>query len=236
MYRSNPERFTSADPFEKAAWELADEALVIVDAKFGPQGSQPKGYHNLEHSRDDVVDGVVEIADLALSRDKITLKDKTFLIIGAGFHDVTQELGSGMNEWSSAKTARSAMRKKAIFDSGDEDTVDRIIMATRVEFKDGVMRQLVPKGDFLAELLADADLSSLGRPWETYWERATGLFTELLEGKDPTMQDKISFIETQVTLLTNHEFYTEEARECFPHQAENLESVQAILDFLVPKT
>jgi hypothetical protein len=211
------------------AQELADQAYAEIDTKYGTEGRNPKGYHNVAHTRDDVVGGIIELADLAITSGKITPRDKALLIIIGAFHDIEQDLGSGQNETASARKTRVAMRKTSKFTDDDEDVVDVAIMGTQIRFEGGVMLQSASAEDsFLAQLMADADLSSLGRDTETYWVRSVGLLTEL-SGDKPTVEDQVAFLESQIRLLQQHEYYTDEARELFPHQKENLEYTEAVL-------
>jgi predicted metal-dependent HD superfamily phosphohydrolase len=228
----NPEIETGCDSLEMITHTLADQAFKVIEAKYGPNGQNPKSYHNVEHSRDDVVGSLNALADLAIARGRISSRDKALLIIGGAFHDIEQDLGSGLNEAASTRVAHAAMRTVDIFTPLDEAIVEQVIMSTVVRFENGIMLQSAPKGNLLAELMADADLSPLGRDAQTYWDRSARVFTEL-SGHESTTENQVAFLENQIRLLQNHRFYTPEANELFPHQEENLEYTKAVLTSLV---
>jgi predicted metal-dependent HD superfamily phosphohydrolase len=182
---------------EMAAHILADQAFAVIDTKYGPDGQSPKGYHNVVHSRDYVVGGIIELADLMVARGKITPRDKALLTVGGAFHDVEQDLGSGTNEAASAQAAISAMREAGVFTPSDESVVEEVIMGTIIDFKDGVMLQSASENNLLAQIVADADLSPLGRDTRTYWDSSFDIFTELY-GDNPTTENQVLFLNNQV--------------------------------------
>ncbi len=228
---SSPEVEILRDPVEMTALTLANQAFELINAKYGPEGQNPKGYHNVVHSHD-VVGATTTLCDLAIANRKITPKDKALLIISGAFHDFEQDLGSGLNEVSSALAAREAMRNTGVFTPLDEVTVEEVILATQIHYEDGVMLQAATKDNLLAQIVADADLAALGRETEIFWDRSVGLYAELC-GDNPTIENQITFLETTAKLLRNHDYYTDEARELFPHQAANLAYVEIVLSSLV---
>jgi predicted metal-dependent HD superfamily phosphohydrolase len=181
------------------------------------------------------VGSVSALADMSIAKGRLNPRDKSLLIVGAAFHDVEQDLGSGAIEEASSATAREAMQSESVFTVEDQDLVDRLIMGTKIHFEDGVMKQTAEREDYLVRLLADADLSSLGRPTDIYWARSVGLFHEFF-GESPTKDDQIAFLNNQITPLTHHVYFTEEAVELFPHQADNLSYTEAVFAALNNQT
>lgn len=212
---------------EKATSLLVKAAYATIEAKYGPEGTNPKPYHNVMHTRD-VVEALSELADLALSRGKITDRDKALLLIAGAFHDTEHDFKSGQNEAASADIAAAAMRNETLFTLSDQNKVQAMIMATEVQLIDGYPVQLVPDNNFFAGLMADADLSSLGRPTSFFRDRSYAMFREMF-GDNASATDRYAFLRIEERLLSQHQFFTPEARELFPHQAENLADIRASL-------
>jgi len=212
---------------------IVGAALSKVEEKYGTgkgDGILPKKYHNRPHS-EEVLDAARKIAERFLKEGKISEKDIPLVEIAASFHDIEQDLGAGQNEIESARLAEEAMREAGIFSEEDIVKVRDMILVTIVSFEGGVMRQSAVE-EYLTRIIADADLSSLGKSFEQYWERALALLQEIQGTDIPSKEAETAFTERQVGLLTNHRFYTEEAEVLFPNQKENLEESKRRLGLL----
>lgn len=217
----------------ESEWEIAVErvvnslinfALVEVQRRYGAagvEGETTKLYHNLEYTIE-VVKAAELIAELALRDGRIEDGDIPIIKIAAGFHDIEQNLGAGVNEEVSAAMAAERMKESGVFGSEEVHRVVSMIRATKTSWSEEGMMQSVT-GDYLTQIIADADLSSLGRV-EGYKERALRLMCEISGSSNPSDEQKARFVDSQRLLLSTHEFYTEEARKLFPHQKENLKS------------
>ncbi len=225
MFEHVPLRFED-DPVVDG---LVSRALSVVDEKYGVEGINPKGYHNPQHTAD-VVHAASELSDLAITHGKITPADKRLIIIAAAYHDTEQDTGSGNNEEESAALTIAHMREAGGFTEEDERTVRDIIMATVVSFDEaGKMRQGAIEADYRTQIMADADLASLGKPPEVYWDRAQGLFTEWNPGYDLNTEQGRKFISSQVTFISNHQYYTPEAAQLFPYLEANIAFTQELI-------
>jgi len=220
-------------PKEKIVRALISHALSEVERKYGKgqgDGETPKSYHNRVHAQD-VLAASRQIAILSLATGKVEASDIPLIEIAAAFHDIEQGLGKGLNEIESARLAEVEMRKDGLFGEKDIQKVKRMILATTVHFKNGIMGQSATE-EFLTQVIADADLSTLGQEASIYWSRAIGLLKEMKGTDDPSKEDLIVFAEGQSAFLANHQFYTEEARKLFAHKQENIEFTRAQLESL----
>jgi predicted metal-dependent HD superfamily phosphohydrolase len=211
-------------------------ASYMVHIKYDENGISPHAYHNGRHSLD-VEQAAVAIGIRAVANGKITHKSTTLLEIAPPFHDIEQGLGSGANEIESADIAVEQMEDTGAFEVWEIEAVNQMILSTITTFVDGVMKQsadaegLDDEMVYLCRIMADADLATLGAPWETYWNRVEGLQLELL-GEDPTAEARRTFLEGQLRLLQNHVFFTDEARELYPYQADHIGRLIAQLSII----
>jgi len=211
---------------EKGTEKLINYALSEIEKKYGTgegDGQSPRRYHNKKHTQD-VIDASVKIAQLALKKGKIKPSDIPLIQIAASFHDIEQDLGSGLNEQESARKAEEQMRKEGFSDE-EIEKVREMIMATRVSYDEGTMRQFATEC-YLTQIITDADLSSLGKPYALYWDRARRLLEETKGTNNPSEEDITVFMQGQIAFLQNHRFYTEEARVLFPHKKDNIRTTQ----------
>ncbi len=207
--------------------QLLNQALNLVESKYGPNSPHPLAYHNAQHTLD-ITHAVNELADLALSRKLIEEQHKPLLLIAAAFHDAEHSPGNSQNEAMSAQLAVHAMRQAGGFSAADEKIVTNAIMGTVVYFKNDVMKQSAGN-DYLVQLVADADLATLGRPTPQYWRRANCFFEERNPGASRQGPVWADFVTGQASFLGNHQFYTTEANELFPHKTANIAYIKALL-------
>lgn len=214
---------------DPAARAVIQGAYDLVEAKYGPSGKSPRGYHNLAHTTS-VVEAAALLADAAIANGKILPHDKRLIVIAAAYHDTEQDLGSGPNEQESVQLAIADMRSTGEFSQTDEKAVSDMIMATQVHFDgEGRMSQSCTD-DYRTQIVADADLASLGRPVEVYLQGVEGLFREFNPGVDIESPQGLRFLKGQVAFVSNHVFYTPEAAQLFPGEAHNGAYIQNLLD------
>ncbi len=220
---------------ENSIYELINFATSEIERKYGTgkgDGETPKDYHNLIHTQDTISAGG-QIANLAVEIKKIEADDIDLVRISAAGHDIEQNLKNGENEDKSGRIIEDKMRASGLFSDEDVSKVKIMISATKVYFENDNLKQSATE-DYLTKIMADADLSALGNKTEIYWDRALRLFNELRKKGNPdvdapTKEELIALCHRQIILLSNHQYYTDEAKELFPHQPENLAFVQGHL-------
>ncbi|MGZ6005182.1 MAG: HD domain-containing protein [Candidatus Saccharimonadales bacterium] len=222
------------DEREAAVYNLVDAGLAEVERRYGPDGARPQAYHNADHSRD-VMDAAIQLADAAIEAGKIEPSDKDLLILAACYHDIERDFASGDNEAASARIICQQMQDCGQFNNFEIAKVYKMIMATEVHFADGVMRQSAEPGDFLSQLFADADLSTLGKPPQTYWDRALRLIKEQTDKNSLDNNQCLAFALNQDGFLRHHNFYTEEAKMLFPYKQANIRFTQFMQRFYAGK-
>lgn len=224
------ERFepTEVDP---VADVLINRALTIVHDRYGDNSDNPRAYHNVDHTLD-VLEATELLGDTAIACCKINPDDKRLLLIAAAYHDTEQSFGSGENEHASAKLAIAHMKETGAFSEEERQKVHRGIMATQANIKNGVITQSAGNYYF-GQILADADLASVGRPTAHYMEVVANLFRELHPEEEIGGEAYADFMAEQVFFLNHHRFNTPEADKLFPHKQEN---VLAIYTMYQPRT
>lgn len=206
---------------EQAAALLIDIGLEEIEFKYGVAGEHPQSYHNATHAHD-VMDAATAIAELAVKARKIAPEDRPLVALAACYHDIVHELGSGTDEQTSADILAQRMEAAGVFSKQDIAKTRAMILATVVHFENGVLNQSANPGNMLTQILADADLSSLGREPAIYWDRAHRLLEERSYPALPTREQECSFLQEQIPFLKNHHFLTAEAAFLFPHHQANI--------------
>lgn len=222
------EKMKAMENRKTAAREVVAFALREVAQKYGAEDTRVEGhkfYHNLEHAKN-VLDSAKKLAERAIENGNIAGADDVLIEISAVFHDIEQGLGSSANEEESTRRALEEMSKTKVFSPQDAEKVRKMILSTKVSFEGGVMKQSATD-DYLTKIIADADLSSLGQAPEIYWKSAQSLLNEIKNTDSPSLEDQLAWAEGQIAFLSNHEFYTNEAKELFPHKEENIEFAKA---------
>lgn len=213
--------------FHPSTIKIIEEALDTIEAAHGEHGTLPLAYHNERHTIG-VMNDVSQLADRAIARQLIRSSDKELLMLAAAKHDEVQTLGSGKNERASARSAMAAMRAAHIYSEQAIQQVRLGIMGTEAHVDtDGMIHQSA--ANYFAKLLADADLASLGKPSPMYWDNALRLFHETHPGGAVGDKTYNEFVASQIPLLTEHHFYTQEAEELFPHKQENIAFIEDLL-------
>ncbi|HEY9712080.1 MAG TPA: HD domain-containing protein [Chroococcales cyanobacterium] len=213
---------------EQFADVYIEAALAEIERKYGPHGETPLSYHHRGHTLA-VVEAATTIAKAMLvsAEAPITPHDLQVIRIAAVSHDLVHD-GSGDDEEQSLGILLSVMqREDRFFDDRDRLNAEHMILATKTTLENDGLKQSASKDNVLTQIMADADLASLGRPPEQYWQSAYSLLLEHNEGMEPTEEQLRRFLELQIPILEKHKFYTEEAARLFPHQQENIVFVKA---------
>ena len=182
---------------KKIAFEQARQfALERLEHDLSPRFC----YHSLVHTRDDVVPATERLA----IRSKISRTDLTLVLTAAYFHDLgftrlaDVDPRGNQHELISAQFAREVLPSFGYHENHVE-AICSMIMATRL-----------PQSpvNILEEILADADLDSLGR--EDFRERSQALRDEIAAFGNATTD--LEWFQGQFNFLTSHRYFTAEAR------------------------
>jgi predicted metal-dependent HD superfamily phosphohydrolase len=170
-------------------------------------------YHSIEHTRDGVVPAV------ALFADKSGVhywQDRLLLLTGAYFHDLGFVYQVANHEEISAEIAREVLPGMG-YNTEQIDVIEGIIMATKMPQN--------PEG-LLQEIIADADMDSLGRT--DFFEVADCLRQELEAlGNIQSNEEWYNF---EIQFLSNHDYFTDAARLLRSDQkADNLARLHELL-------
>lgn len=224
---------------EKIIQSLKDYALGEIQRKYGTgnnDGERPLAFHNRTHTME-VIKEVELLAKEAVKNGRgVDVEEIQELGITAAFHDIDQDLKREDRERESARMLQEEMRETGIFSEDQiEKAVNRLIGTTVSWDQYGAMRQWVDPNDYGALLLADADLANLGKTTEIYLEATVKLMKEINGGQIPDIQGQIKFWQSNVRLLSSHEYHTSEAHDLYNNQSANLRKTQDILDELLQK-
>jgi len=211
-----------------AVTSIVLNAYETILARYGSGSGNCLPYHNELHFYD-VCSAAGQIADRVIVQGrKLGPAEKQLIQLGAACHDVVQGLGSGPSEAASADFGCEAMAKQGCFSSIEIDTVRMLVLSTQVSMDNGIIRQYT-EDNYLSQIVADADLASLGRETLDYWDRATALHREFCPDVELLGNNLANFAIGQLVVLNNHSFYTPEAAELFPYKSENIAFVESIL-------
>ena len=182
-------------------------------------------YHSLIHTRDDVVIATERLADL----EGVPEEPRLLLLTAAYFHDIgfTELDGnSAEDDWKRSHhedlSVQYCERELPGFgySSQDIDVIRGIIQATKL-----------PQSphNLLEEIMADADLDSLGRP--DFWRTSRALRNEL-EAFGQVVDDETWFL-GQVSFLGGHNYFTSSATRLRQWQKEqNIQELYRLLTYL----
>jgi hypothetical protein len=210
---------------EPVYFDLAAQGLILMAERYGPNGRRPLAYHNEDH--------LIDVADAGhpIAKDQ-NMKPRQYgnYMIALFYHDYEQDYKEPfMNEALSAEKAVAEMRKTRKFENTDYVEVEAMIMATATYMKNGRLYQNV-NGLYLPQKknAADADMASLGRNTDVFWDRALNLYQEWNPGQPLSGPAYERFVRNEVELLRNFRFYTPEAAALFPNREKNLAYVESI--------
>lgn len=213
---------------------LTEQAFTEIITQYGPDGAEPRPYHDIMHTF--WVHGMAgQLGRLAQSRGLITPEQADLLLIAAAYHDVVYHNGDGDddNEQLSAETAAQNMRLAKAFTQAEIAETAEIIMATKVKsFESDRIIQSAEDSTYPGKLLADADLSSFGAPMQVYWNSAMRFFEETFPGVEFEGKPARDFLERQIRVVGAHQYFTDEGRQLFSHQQENVAFLAKMLERL----
>jgi len=151
-------------------------------------------YHSLKHTRDEVV-GMTERLSIL---EGIYGEDRVLMVTGAYFHDIGFTLQPNDHELAGVHYANWVLPQFG-YSQGQVKIVEGIILATRIPQR--------PQNR-LEEIVADADLDSLGRV--DFWNRNLALRAEMaLLGFYFTDQE---WCDRQHGFLRQHHYFTDSAK------------------------
>jgi len=211
---------------EQIIAKLVADALAQVSQKYGPEGQNPKAYHNLDHTLS-VMKATADLCDFVICEGRMKPFYKDLLMVAAAHHDIEQDMGPE-NEAASAEIAAEKMKEVGIFTEIDIRTVERVILATKIEVTEEGVTQSA-SDNLLTQILADADLSNVGRDTDTYMHNLYNLYVELNPGKDLEDREYYDYLGKQRQFNSNHKFYTPEANVLFPGKEENIKFLWLVL-------
>jgi len=202
--------------FEQAVDELIDIAQKRIKQEYGEGGPNYHAYHNTAHTQS-AIDAAVALCE----RASIPPRESGLCRLAVAFHDVVHNGDSAPdNEQLSADFASTMMKTSRLFTSKDIKHVEHVILATKCVQKYPKIIQSPLPHDYLAKLVCDADLSSFGKPYEDFYNSAIAFYVELYGNKENPVQLR-KYLEVELTLLSNHTFWTKEAEELFPNASDN---------------
>jgi hypothetical protein len=195
------------------------------------------GYHNRDHGED--VSSAAEMIASELHKARRVGSETVLLAPYAGWrHDALQGKG---HEQLSAQIAADSMRERGIPERHIA-TVEKMISATEVLGIDGHrIVQAADPSDPEQALLADADLSSLGRK-SVYPALLLGIEQQHLNGliklpsptdgtlAEPDREAMIKYLRFQFGLYGGHQYLLEVSRRLFPHQEANRDEIGRLLE------
>ncbi len=154
-------------------------------------------YHNLAHTRDDVVPAAARLAD----KIGINREDRLLLLTAAYFHDIGyiyEDIRQPHEETGVAIVRECLLDFNYTF--AQIEVVSGLIRATKMPQNPQTL---------LEQIIADADMDSLGR--EDFFTVADNLRAEMaIFGTHKTDEDWYRF---EVNFLGNHQYFTQAARD-----------------------
>ncbi len=169
-------------------------------------------YHNLSHTRDDVMPMTLRLAGSCGLNDQ----EMRLLEVGAAFHDIGFCVQRHDHERAGAEIAGQVLPAFG-FDKEQVATVQGMIMATKLPQS--------PQ-NLLEEILADADLDNLGR--EDAVTRSLALRDELSAMGAPVTEEQ--WYERQLRFLRDHRYWTDAARDL---RSDGKQAVIAVIEGLL---
>lgn len=211
-------------PLAPACEELIEHARREIMTLYSPDGPSPRAYHNITHT-----DNVVADVHLLATNASLNSDDNALLRLAAAYHDLVHNGdGDPDNELHSANRAVADMTAYGCFDQIHIDLVRTAILATKCSSKYPKIVQTPHKDDTFSQLLCDADLASFGKPYIEFITGANCFFNELYPELDLADIQYQRFINAEITLLSNHTFWTEHARFAFHHVKQNIQHLEQL--------
>lgn len=207
--------------FKEASEEMIEYALGCIQGLYGPGGKSPKAYHNVDHTN-----SAITSARLISRSMKLPHKDTLLISIAAAFHDIVHDGDSNPNnELLSADEASKEMKRYPVFTDDDISRVRQMILATNCTAKYPKIVQTPAEDDTCSMILCDADLSSFGKPYGEFLKTSDCYFEELYPENDKDSDQYMSYLQAEIVILNNHEFWTFEASNLFPNRSQNIQKL-----------
>ncbi|HET7528865.1 MAG TPA: HD domain-containing protein [Candidatus Saccharimonadales bacterium] len=213
----------------RAISQLTRKATFLVKEKYGARSPDPRPYHGIEHTLW-VMSAAYMLGRRAVQNGNIPAWQLELLLLDGAYHDVFHERGATNNEHKSAQLAAADMAAAGVFYDQEIALVQDGIIATQVQ--SATSRRIVQSAEsrsYFARLMADADLSSFGAPHNVFWDFAQRYFAETNPGVEFKGQAFDDFVRQHVHIVGGHKYYTDEARQVFPYQAQNVDFLTAQL-------
>jgi uncharacterized protein len=170
------------------------QAIAYAFSRLQSELSPKLTYHNVWHTKEDVLPGCRRLADLM----DIAGEDRILLEVSAAYHDIGFVKSSRDHELIGMNIAAEILPTFG-FSEREIASVSKMILATRLP--------QAPQ-NVLGEILADADLDVLGRP--DFFARNACLRQEWANfGKE---SDTKKWYEDQLLFLEKHVYFTPAAR------------------------
>jgi uncharacterized protein len=169
-------------------------AIAYIIERLEGELSPTLTYHSLFHTQEDVIPATRRLGELI----GLSTQDIQLLEVAAAYHDAGFLLQYREHELAGVKMVQENLPRYGFFKEHIH-SVSGMIMATRLPQS--------PKNS-MEEILADADLDSLGR--EDFFERGNKLREErTIRGEQ--ISDEAWFKE-QIRFLKSHRYFTQAAR------------------------
>ena len=169
-----------------------------VKAFFEKHISNKYAFHNLQHTKN-VVNAVREIAS---AYEDMSEKEIEILELAAWFHDMGYDKGPKMHEARSIQYATDFLKGEHM-PAADIETICGCIMATKFPQQ--------PK-NYLEEILADADLSHLGK--NIYWDRCGKVRQEMALVSELIMNEQ-EWLDFEIDFMNKHKYHSESAQQLY---------------------
>jgi predicted metal-dependent HD superfamily phosphohydrolase len=192
----------------KCVDDMVEEGRAEVE-KRNPESSG-RYFHSIVHTRMVMcyvnLLGIAAFPTMASSNSRLSLRE------AAAWHDVEQRMGPRKNEEESARLAELAMQRLDFFPD-EIEVVKNLILATKVEWIDGMMHQEAEKMGLAEKILADADLCYLGADTEEFIKMVYRMMAELAKKpvSELTDDEKLTGWKNQINFMTGRSFLTSQA-------------------------
>ncbi len=174
---------------------LLQDTEIYVQDFFEKHISNKYAFHNLQHTKN-VVNAVKEIS---AQYEDITDEELTILQLAAWFHDMGYDKGPKDHENRSVVYATKFLEQHKV-PTTEIAEITGCIMATKFPQS--------PK-NYLQEILADADLSHLGK--DIYWDRCGKVRQEMALVSEVIM-DEQEWLDFEIGFLKKHAYHSEAAQ------------------------
>lgn len=171
-----------------------DRARAYALRRLETELAQDLTFHAARHTRDDVVPAAERLARMA----GVAGEDLLLLLTAAWFHDVGFVVQRDEHEAAGVRISRAELPGFG-YSPHQIDIIGNIIMATRLPQSPGTL---------LEEIMADADLDSLGRA--DFFEVSVRLREEM-ENYGTVMDDAVWY-RWEINFLEGHRYFTTTAR------------------------